>query len=113
MSVQEGLGGVAAACRALRLARSSYYRSGRSSLESRRIRKEVLELSGKHPRYGYRRITALMRRESFEVNAKGVARIRREEGIKVSKKQRRMRRLGISTAERQRAESRKYPKFCV
>ena len=106
MSVQEGLGRVAAACRALRLARSSYYRSGRSSLESRRIRKEVLELSGKHPRYGYRRITALMRREGFEVNAKRVARIRREEGIKVSKKQRRMRRLGISTAERQRAERR-------
>ena len=54
---------VAAACRALGLSRSSYYRSGRSSLESRRIRKEVLELSAKHPRYGYRRITALMRRE--------------------------------------------------
>ena len=88
MSVQEGLGRVAAACRALELARSSYYRSGRSSLESRRIRKEVLELSGKHPRYGYRRITALMRREGFEVNGKRVARIRREEGIKVSKKQR-------------------------
>ena len=65
---------------------------------------EVLELSAKHPRYGYRRITALMRRKGFEVNVKRVARIRREEGIKVSKKQRRMKRLGISTAERQRAE---------
>ena len=68
------------------------------------MRKEVVELSGKHPRYGYRRITALMRREGFEVNAKRVARIRREEGLKVSKRQRRMRRLGLSTAERQRAE---------
>ena len=104
MSVQEGFDKVAAACRALGLARASYYRSCRSSLESRRIHKEVLELSGKHPRYGYRRITALMRREGFEVNGKRVARIRREEGIKVSKKQRRMKRLGISTAERQRAE---------
>ena len=63
MSVQEGLGKVVASCRALGLSRSSYYRSGRSSLESRRIRREVLELSGKHPRYGYRRITALMRRD--------------------------------------------------
>ena len=54
MSVQDGIGKVAAACRALGLSRSSYYRSGRSSLESRRIRKEVLELSEKHPRYGYR-----------------------------------------------------------
>jgi putative transposase len=104
MSVQEGLGRVAAACRALGVARSSYYRSGRSSLESRRIRKEVLELSEKYPRYGYRRITALMRREGFEVNGKCVVRIRREEGIKVRRNQRRMRRLGISTAERQRAE---------
>ena len=104
MSVEEGIGKVAAACRALGLSRSSYYRSGRSSLESRRIRKEVLELSAKHPRYGYRRITALMRRDGFEVNVKRVARIRREEGIKVSKKQRRMKRLGISTAQRQQAE---------
>jgi putative transposase len=100
----EGIGKVAAACRALGLSRSSYYRSGRSSLESRRIRKEVLELSGKYPRCGYRRITALLRREGFEVHGKRVARIRREEGIRVSKKQRCMKRLGISTAERQRAE---------
>jgi putative transposase len=45
-----------------------------------------------------------MRREGFELNAKRVARILREEGIKVSKKQRRMKRLGISAAERSRAE---------
>ena len=32
-----------------------------------------------------RRIAALMRRDGFEVNGKRVARIRREEGIKVSK----------------------------
>jgi hypothetical protein len=54
VSVEEGLGNVAAACGALELASSSYYRSGRSSLGSRRIRKEVLEFSEKHPRYGYR-----------------------------------------------------------
>ena len=44
MIVEEGIGKVAVGCRALGLSRSSYYRSGRSSLESRRIRKEVLEL---------------------------------------------------------------------
>ena len=89
---------MAVACRALGLSRSSYYRSGRSSLESWRIRKDVLELSAKHPRYGYRRITALMRRDGFAVNVKRVARIRREEGIKVSKKQRRMKRLALKEA---------------
>lgn len=104
LSVERGLGRAASACRALGLARSSFYRRGWESLEKRRVRKEVVKLSGEHPRYGYRRITALMRREGFEVNAKRVARIRREEGLKVSKRQRRMRRLGFSTAERQRAE---------
>ena len=103
MSIEEGIGKGAVACRALGLARSSYYRAGRESLESRRIRKEVIEHSSKHPRYGYRRITALLRREGFRVNAKRVARIRREEGIKVSKKQGRMRRVGLSTSERRRA----------
>jgi transposase InsO family protein len=38
-------------------------------------------------RYGYRRITALLRRKGIEVNAKRLARIRREEGLKVRKRQ--------------------------
>ena len=104
MSQEEGWSTGAAACRALGLARSSFYRPSRASVESQRVRKEVLELSAKHPRYGYRRITALLRREGFEVNAKRIARLRREEGLKVSKKQRRMKRLGVSTAERLKAE---------
>ncbi|MGC1480269.1 MAG: DDE-type integrase/transposase/recombinase [Chthoniobacterales bacterium] len=106
MSVEEGWseGKTASACRALGLARSSYYRVAKVSVESRRVRKEIIDLSSKHPRYGYRRITALLRRDGFEINPKRVARIRREEGFKVSKRRRRMRRLGVSTAERKRAE---------
>ena len=94
LSVERGLGRAASACRALGLARSSFYRRGRESPEKCRVRKEVVELSGKHPRYGYRRITALDAAGGFEVNAKRVARIRRQEGLKVSNRQRRMRRLG-------------------
>jgi len=104
MSVEEGLGRTAVACRALGLARSSYYRTNRESEEKRVIRQEAVELSHEHPRYGYRRITALLKRGGFVVNTKRVARVRREEGLKVSKKQRRTKRLGISTAKRQRAE---------
>jgi transposase InsO family protein len=73
-------------------------------VQSRRIRKELIELSLRHPRYGYRRITALLRRDGFEINPKRVARIRREEGLKVSKRQKRTRRVGVSTAERLKAE---------
>jgi putative transposase len=61
------------ACRAAGTFTVSYCRKSRSRLENRHIRKEVLELSGKHPRHGYRRITALMRRNGFELNAKRVA----------------------------------------
>jgi len=101
----EGSGSsTALACRALGLTRSAYYRSSRESVQSRRVRKELIELSLKHPRYGYRRITALLRRDGFEINPKRVARIRREEGLKVSRRQKRTRRVGVSTAERLKAE---------
>ena len=101
--VEEGLGGAAQACRALSLARSSYYRAGCSSTESRQARQQIVALSEKHPRYGYRRVTALLRRAGLEINAKRVQRVRRQEALQVSKKQRRTKRLGLSTAERQRA----------
>jgi transposase InsO family protein len=73
------------------------------SAKSRVLQKEIVELSENHPRYGYRRITALLRRKACKVNAKRVARVRRLEGFKVSQRQRMMRRLGESTALRQRA----------
>lgn len=103
-SVGEGLGSTAAACRALGLARSSFYRTARLSEPKREARTEVIELSERHPRYGYRRIAALLRRKGRRVNAKRVARLRRQEGLQVSQRQRRMRRVGLSTAQRQRAE---------
>ena len=62
-----------------------------------------MELSEDHPRYGYRRVTALLRREGQEVNAKQVQRVRRQQGLQVSRRQRKLRRLGLSTAQRQRA----------
>ena len=101
--VEEGMGSAVQACRAIGLARSSYYRPSLVSLESRLVRKEVMELSEKHPRYGYRRITALLRRDGFGVNAKRVQRLRREEGIQVRKRQRRMRRVGPQQNARLRA----------
>jgi len=103
MSVEEGWGKSATACRAMGLARSSYYARPRLRAKSQPLRKKIVELSEKNPRYGYRRITQLLRRKGIKVNAKRVARLRRQEGLKVTRKQRRMKRLGLSTAERQRA----------
>jgi transposase InsO family protein len=64
---------------------------------------QIVQLSQDHPRYGYRRVTALLRRDGHELNAKRVQRVRRREGLQVSRKQRKLRRMGVSTAQRQRA----------
>lgn len=73
------------------------------SPERQQMHQEIVALSEDNPRYGYRRVTALLRREGHEVNAKQVQRVRRQKGLQVSRRQRKMRRLGLSTAERQRA----------
>ena len=95
---------MAAACRALGLSRSTYYRKKEESPEKRESRERIVALSEKHPRYGYRRVTVVLRRSGKKVNAKRVQRVRREEGLVVSKRQRKMRRIGISTAQRQKAQ---------
>jgi transposase InsO family protein len=102
--VERGLGTTSQACRALGLARSSDYRPSQRRAESVALEREIAALSRAHPRYGYRRITALLRRQGQAVNPKRVQRTRRVEGLQVSRKQRRMRRGGESTARRQRAE---------
>ncbi len=62
--------------------------------QSRKVFDEVLrhrlrELAGTHVRYGYRRLTVLLRREGWHVNAKRIYRLYREEGLIVRTKQRR------------------------
>jgi putative transposase len=61
------------------------------------LRRRLRELAGMHVRYGYRRLTVLLRREGWHVNAKRIYRLYREEGLIVRTKQRR------KIAARQRA----------
>ena len=61
--VETGVGTTAEACRALGLARSSYYRNHALSSEKRQMQQQIVKLSQDHPRYGYRRVTALLRAE--------------------------------------------------
>ena len=53
----------------------------------------IIELATQYGRYGYRRITAMLRQEGWQVNHKRVERIWRSEGLKVPKKQPKRRRL--------------------
>jgi transposase InsO family protein len=66
------------------------------------------ELALRHPRYGYRRVTALLRRDGWHVNRKRVHRLWRKEGLKVPRKQRKTSRLidgsSDNAAHRRRAE---------
>jgi len=48
---------------------------------------EIIRLAQQYGRYGYRRITGLLRNNGWQVNAKRVERIWRREGLKVPKKQ--------------------------
>jgi transposase InsO family protein len=104
-AVEAGMCGTAPACRALGLARSSFYRACPAPAEKQMMCERVLELSRQHPRYGYRRITALLHRAGEKVNAKRVQRIRRPQGLQVRKRQHRMRRMGLSTAGRRKADA--------
>jgi len=56
----------------------------------------ITELAKEYGRYGYRRITALLKREGWHVNHKRVERIWRREGLKVPKKQPKRRRLWLN-----------------
>jgi putative transposase len=56
----------------------------------------IIELATKYGRYGYRRITALLNQESWQVNHKRVERIWRREGLKVPKKQPKRGRLWLN-----------------
>jgi len=58
--------------------------------------RRILELASWYGRYGYRRITALLRREGWRINPKRVERIWRQEGLKVPKKQAKRGRLWLN-----------------
>ena len=63
--------------------------------EEARLVERIIELAAQYGRYGYRRITAMLRQEGWRVNHKRVERIWRQEGLKVPQKQPERRRLWL------------------
>lgn len=76
------------ACRLVKLNRSTCRYQSHPS-DDRALRMRVKELAFSRPRYGYRRIFILLRREGWPVNHKRVYRIYKEEGLMVRTKRRR------------------------
>jgi putative transposase len=84
------------ACRVLGQHRSTQRQQPKAREAEQRLVARMLELVRKHPRFGYRRVWALLRREGWRVNRKRVYRLWRRQGLKVPRKQRKKRRLGSS-----------------
>jgi putative transposase len=83
------------ACEVLGQQRSTQrYKAKTDSEEKHRLVACIHELVRKHPRYGYRMITAKLRQDGWTVNFKRIYRLWRREGLKVPKKARKKRRLG-------------------
>jgi transposase InsO family protein len=64
--------------------------------DERLLTERIVALAREYGRYGYRRVTALLRREGWLVNPKRVQRIWRREGLKVPKKQPKRARLWLN-----------------
>jgi len=61
-------------CRLLGVPRSSIYYRARPAIDEAMLKTALLDLAGEWPTYGYRRLTAMMRRLDWPVNAKRVRR---------------------------------------
>ena len=86
------------ACRYLGVHRSTYrYPVKPTPPQQVQLHQRIVALSWQYPRYGYRRIRALLEREGWSVSRKQVQRIRRKEGLKVRPKPPRIPRQGVST----------------
>ena len=81
------------ACRVLGQPRATQRRPRFIPADESRLVGRITQLANDYGRYGYRRITALLRREGWRVNHKRVERLWRREGLKVPQRQPKRRRL--------------------
>jgi len=72
-------------CKALDFSRSSFYYQGEEP-DEQALKKAIDELAAAWPTHGYRRLTAMLQRQSWHVNRKRLLRIMREKGLLRPKK---------------------------
>ena len=84
------------ACRVLCQTRTTQRHPPARADDEPRLVARLIELATQYGRYGYRRVTALLRGEGWQVNHKRVARLWRREGLKVPQKQPKRARLWLT-----------------
>ena len=87
------------ACRVLGQCRATQRYEPKQMDDEELLRSSVTRLASKYGRYGYKRITALLKQEGWKVNHKRVARIWREVGLKVPAKQPKKGRLWLGNGD--------------
>jgi len=92
----EGVVSERRACRVLGQARSTQRRKRVVPDDEARLRARIVALASDYGRFGYRRVTGMLIAEGWQVNHKRVARIWRQEGLKVPQKQPKRRRLWLN-----------------
>lgn len=94
------------ACEVVDQPRSSQRYQAKPRDDEEALVKRMRELARQRPRFGYRRIAALLRREGWQASATRVLRLWRREGLKVPQKRRKKRHWGTSdqACHRKRAE---------
>lgn len=81
---------VAEICAVVGLARSTFYHTVEES-DSAELHQALLTLAGEYPTYGYRRLTALLRRAGWTVNHKRIQRLMQRMGLQRPVKKRKTR----------------------
>jgi len=84
------------ACRVIEQPRPTQRRTPKILDDEESLTRDIVKLAIRFGRYGYRRITALLRDQEWQVNHKRVERIWRREGLKVPKKQPKRGRLWLN-----------------
>ena len=84
------------ACRVVEQPRSCQRYAAKPREDEAALVQRMLHLVRQRPRFGYRRIAALLRTESWRASATRIYRLWRREGLKVPQKKRKRRRLGKS-----------------
>lgn len=84
------------ACTVVGQHRSTQRKPAPGRSDEARLTQDIIRLAREYGRYGYRRVTALLRRDGWRVNVKRVYRIWRREGLKVPSKQPKRGRLWLN-----------------
>jgi putative transposase len=84
------------ACRTIGQPRSTQRKPHRARDDEAPLTAAIIQLASTYGRYGYRRVTALLRIDGWQVNRKRVQRIWRREGLKVPAKQAKRGRLWLN-----------------